>query len=158
MPGARSYGSEAEFKLKPSSHVTLGASGGYTNATFVQDVPALSISSGQQIPGVPRWSSDLSAQFHSPVTASLEGFATADWNYVGASRGTVGVTDPDYVRPSYTVAGLTAGANYGHWEFSLFVKNLFNDQKIIQRPNLQTVNRGYTLVPRMIGISVFLQL
>jgi hypothetical protein len=71
-------------------------------------VPALSISSGQQIPGVPRWSADLSAQFRTPVTPTLAGFATADWNYVGASHGTVGVTDPDYVRPSYTVAGLTA--------------------------------------------------
>jgi iron complex outermembrane receptor protein len=40
----------------------------------------------------------------------------------------------------------------------MFVKNLFNDQTIIQRPNLQTVNRGYTLVPRTIGISAFLQL
>ena len=155
---ARSYGSEAEFKLKPSSHLTLGASGGYTNATFTQDVTALSISSGQQIPGVPRWSADLSAQFRAPVTPTLAGFATANWNYVGASHGTVGVTDPDYVRPSYSVAGLTAGANYGHWEFSMFVKNLFNDQTIIQRPNLQTVNRGYTLVPRTIGISAFVQL
>src|SRR6266852_1810299 len=67
---ARSYGSEAEFKLKPSSHLTLGASGGYTNATFTHDVPALSISSGQQIPGVPRWSADLSAQFRAPVTST----------------------------------------------------------------------------------------
>lgn len=155
---ARSYGSEAELKFKPSSHLTLGASGGYTNATFTQNVSALSISSGQQIPGVPRWSADLSARFNAPVSAVLAGFASADWNYVGASHGTVGVTDPDYLRPSYTVAGVTAGANYGRWEFSVFVKNLFNDQKIIQRPNLQTVNRGYTLVPRTIGISAFLQM
>ena len=155
---ARSYGSEVEFKLKPSSLLTLGASGGYTNATFTQDVPALSISVGRQIPGVPRWSADLSAQLRAPVTATLAGFATADWNYVGTSHGTVGVTDPDYLRPAYSVAGMTAGVNYGHWEFSMFVKNLLNDQTIIQRPNLQTVNRGYTLVPRTIGISAFLQL
>jgi hypothetical protein len=33
----------------------------------------------------------------------------------------------------------------------LFVKNLLDDQKIIQRANLQTVNRGYTLAPRTMG-------
>jgi outer membrane receptor protein involved in Fe transport len=67
----------------------------------------------------------------------------------------VGVTDPDYIRPSYEVVGLNAGVNYRAWELSLFAKNLFNAQEIIQRPNLQTVNRGYTLRPRTIGLSAF---
>jgi hypothetical protein len=33
----------------------------------------------------------------------------------------------------------------------LFVKDLLDDQKIIQRANLPTVNRGYTLAPRTIA-------
>lgn len=51
------------------------------------------------------------------------------------------------------IAGLNAGADFHDWEFTVFVKNAFNDQKIIQRPNLQTVNRGYTVTPRTIGLS-----
>lgn len=155
---ARSYGSEADLKFKPMSYLTLNLAAGYTNATFTQDVSALGITSGQQIPGVPRWSGDVAAQFRAPAGPSISAFATADWNYVGASHGTVGVTDPDFNRPSYAVMAMTAGAAYRNWEFSLFAKNLLDDQKIIQRPNLQTVNRGYTLVPRTIGISAYLKL
>ena len=65
--------------------------------------------------------------------------------------------NPHYIRLSYTVAEVSAGANYGRWEFSVLVKNLVNDQKI-RRCTLQTVNRGYTLVPRTIGTSAFLQM
>ena len=49
--------------------------------------------------------------------------------------------------------GLNAGVDFDAWEFAVFAKNVLNDQKIIQRPNLQSVNRGYTLTPRTIGIS-----
>ncbi len=150
---ARSYGSETEIRYRPISSLTLGLAGGYTNATLTSDVPALNITRGQDIPGVPRWSVDFSTRYSKPIGTDAAGFATADWNYVGASHGTVGVTDPDYNRPSYAVFGLTTGANYKDWEFSLFAKNVFNDQKVIQRPNLQTVNRGYTLTPRTIGAS-----
>jgi hypothetical protein len=53
--------------------------------------------------------------------------------------------------------GLTAGIDYDAWEFSLFAKNVLNDQKIIQKPNLQSVNRGYTLTPRTMGVSASLK-
>jgi outer membrane receptor protein involved in Fe transport len=152
---ARSYGSEAEIRYKPISSLTLAVSGGYTNAVLTTDIPALSITKGQAIPGVPKVSADVSARYSAPITSTVTGFATGDWNYVGSSHGTVGVTDPDYIRPSYEVVGLNAGVNYRAWELSLFAKNLFNAQEIIQRPNLQTVNRGYTLRPRTIGLSAF---
>lgn len=151
---ARSYGSEMEVHYKPVSSVLLGVAAGYTHATLTEDVPALAITAGEDVPGVPRWSVDLSTRYSKPIGASLVGYVTADWNYVGASHGTVGVTDPDYSRPSYAVLGLSGGVNYGDWQLSLFARNVFNDQKIIQRPNLQTVNRGYTLTPRTIGVSV----
>lgn len=150
---ARSYGSEAEIRFKPISSMTVGIAGGYTNATLTSDVPSLGITRGQDVPGVPRWSADVSTRYNAAVGTNVVGFATADWNYLGASHGTVGVTDPDYKRPAYAVAAITAGADYHAWEFSVFAKNVFNDQKIIQRPNLQTVNRGYTLTPRTIGVS-----
>lgn len=150
---ARSYGSEAEIHFKPISSLTLALSGAYTNARLTSNVPALGILSGQAVPGVPNISADVSARYSAPVNASLTAFAMANWNYVGHSHGTVGVTDPDYVRPSYAVTGLNAGVNYGDWEFAVFAKNVLNNDVIIQRPNLQTVNRGYTVTPRIIGVS-----
>ncbi|MBS0365748.1 MAG: TonB-dependent receptor [Proteobacteria bacterium] len=151
---ARSYGSEAEIRYKPVPSLTLGVAGGYTNATLTSDVPALAITRGQAIPGVPRWSVDLSTRYDRRLAGDVSGFATADWNYIGSSYGTVGLTDPDYRRPSYALMTLGTGVNYRALQVSLFARNVFNDQKIIQRPNLQTVNRGYTLTPRTIGLSV----
>ena len=87
------------------------------------------------------------------MTDSVKGFASADWNWVGSSHGNTIKTDPDYNRPAYSLLGMNAGVAYEAWEFALFAKNLLNDQKIIQRPNLQSVNRGYTLTPRTIGVS-----
>ncbi len=154
---AASYGSEFEIRYKPIRSLTLGLSGGYTHATLTSDVPVLSITKGEAVPGVPKVSADVSARYSAPLSDSVTGYAAANWNYVGSSHGTVGITDPDYVRPSYAVGGLNVGADYRDWEFSLFAKNLFNAQTIIQKPNLQSVNRGYTLTPRTIGVSAMVR-
>jgi len=151
---AKSYGSEMQVQFKPLPSLLLTVAAGYTHATLTQDVPALGITAGQDVPGVPRWSLDFSSRYSMPIGARLMGYVAADWNYVGSSHGTVGITDPDYNRPSYAVMGLSGGVNYGDWQVAVFARNVFNDQKIIQRPNLQTVNRGYTLTPRTIGLSV----
>ena len=151
---AASYGSELTVDFKPISPLTLSLSGGYTHATLTSDVPALAITSGMDVPGVPRWSASLSGRYTKRLGKGVEGFTSANWNYVGHSHGTVSVTDPDYNRPAYAVAGLSVGASYHDWQYSLFVQNLFDEQKIIQRPNLQQVNRGYTLRPRTIGFGV----
>jgi iron complex outermembrane receptor protein len=153
----KSYGTEAEIKFKPVSSLTLGISAGYTHATLTSDQPSLGISNGDPIPDAPKWSADFSTQYNSQLTGSIKGFATADWNWTGSSHGTVLKMDPDYNRPTYDLMGLTAGIDYDAWEFSLFAKNVLNDQKIIQKPNLQSVNRGYTLTPRTMGVSASLK-
>ena len=150
---AKSYGSELELRYKPSSRVTLAISGGYTHSTFSQNVVPLGITAGQDVPGVPRWGTKLSGRYNIPLGPDRTGFVAADWDYVSASHGTVGTGDPDYNRPAYGVLGMSGGTSYRDWRFSLFARNILNDQKIIQRPNLQTVNRGYTIMPRTLGVS-----
>ncbi len=150
---AKSYGSEVELRYKPIPRLTLAVAGGYTHATLSQDVIALGITAGQDVPGVPRWDLKFSSRYNVPIGLDRSAFIAGDWDYVSASHGTVGVTDPDYNRPAYGVFGLSGGAAIRDWRFTLFARNLLNDQTIIQRPNLQTVNRGYTLTPRTIGLS-----
>ena len=149
----RSYGSEADIRFKPLAVLTLGLAAGYTHATLTSDQPSLGIVNGDPIPNAPRWNADASVEYAVPLADSLKGFATLDWNWVGSSHGTVLKSDPDYDRPTYSLLGLDAGVDYEAWQFALFAKNLLDDRKIIQRPNLQSVNRGYTLTPRTIGVS-----
>jgi iron complex outermembrane recepter protein len=152
-----SVGTETEIKFKPVSNLTLGLAAGYTHATLTSDQPSLNIQKGDAIPDAPQWSADFSTQYDVPLSDRVKGFATTDWNWTGTSHGTVLKMDPDYRRPAYNILGLTAGIDYDAWEFALFAKNLRNEQTIIQRPNLQSVNRGYTLTPRTIGISASLK-
>ena len=46
------------------------------------------------------------------------------------------------------------GTIVGAWETTLFAKNLFNNQKVIQHPNVEFVNEGYRLRPLTVGLSL----
>ncbi|MBS0367067.1 MAG: TonB-dependent receptor [Proteobacteria bacterium] len=151
---ARSYGSELQLDYKPVAGLTLSFDVGYTHATLTDDVPALGITAGEAVPGAPRWSAGVSGRYSVPLERDLQGNLTWNWNYVGSSHGAVIITDPDYNRTAYAVFGMTAGVTWHNWQFLMFGRNLFNDQKVIQRPNLQSVNRGYMLTPRTLGVSV----
>jgi hypothetical protein len=48
---------------------------------------------------------------------------------------------------------VSAGFDYQRWEFSLFVKNAFNNHKIIQQPSVQSVSEALYLRPRTIGLT-----
>jgi len=58
------------------------------------------------------------------------------------------------VRPAYNTVDASVGASYGNWELSLFAKNLLNTDKVIQRPNVQSLNEGYRVRPLTIGINL----
>jgi len=150
---AKSYGAEFEVKAKPIPDLILGFSGGYTHAELASDVASLGVKSGDPIEGVPEYNAALNAEYHFLLPADTDGFVRGASHWIGKSHGTLVKTDPDYDRPSYFTFDASAGANYNNWELSLFVKNLFNNDKVIQRPNVQFVEEGYRVRPRTIGIS-----
>ncbi|MES2103381.1 MAG: TonB-dependent receptor [Pseudomonadota bacterium] len=151
---AKSYGVEVEIKGKPSANIVLGFSGGYTNATLDSDVPSLGAKSGDPIQGVPKYNASLTGQYNFNITEDTYGYARAGIHFVGSSHGSLVHTDPDYVRPAYNTLDASVGATFGAWEVSLFAKNLLNNDKIIQRPNVQSVSEGYRLRPLTVGLSL----
>lgn len=150
---ARSFGGELEMTVRPTSALTFNAAGGYTNATLTQAVPILGIQHGTPIEGVPRWNGTVAGEFRRPLTASFSGFLRGNYNYTGASHGTLRVSDADYNRPAYGLAGASLGTTHGDWEFGIYATNLFNDQKVIQTPDHATLPVGFTLRPRTVGVS-----
>ncbi|AMP06470.1 TonB-dependent receptor [Collimonas pratensis] len=151
---ASSYGAEFEIKAKPTSNIVLGLSGGYTNATLSSDVPSLHAHAGDPIQGVPKYNATLTGQYNFNLPGDYYGFARAAAHWTGSSHGTLVATDPDYQRPAYSTFDASIGATFDRWELTLFVKNAFNNDKVIQRPNVQSVSEGYRLDPRTIGISL----
>jgi iron complex outermembrane receptor protein len=151
---AKSYGAEFEIKGKPTSSILLGLSGGYTKATLSSDVPSLKAHAGDPIQGVPKYNVSLTGQYSFNLPGDYYGFARAAAHWTGSSHGTLVATDPDYQRPAYSTVDASVGATYDRWELTLFVKNLTNSDKVIQRPNVQSVSEGYRIAPRTIGISL----
>ncbi|MEM4990412.1 TonB-dependent receptor [Collimonas sp. H4R21] len=151
---AKSYGAEFEIKGKPTSNILLGLSGGYTKATLSSDVPSLKAHAGDPIQGVPKYNVSLTGQYSFNLPGDYYGFARAAAHWTGSSHGTLVATDPDYQRPAYSTVDASVGATYDRWELTLFVKNLTNSDKVIQRPNVQSVSEGYRVAPRTIGVSL----
>jgi iron complex outermembrane receptor protein len=150
---AESYGFETEILQRVGPDLTLGFSGTYNSDTFTQPVPNLGIQSGDIVPGVPKWSITLSADYEKQLSESVGAFIRANWQFIGNSHGTFVRDNQDYQRPTYNLLGASVGASVDNWEFSIFAKNLLDKNKIIQSPADNYVAEGYTPVPQIFGIS-----
>jgi hypothetical protein len=87
----------------------------------------------------------------------MNGFARADYDFVGQSHGSYVVQNSNYLNPAYGTLNMTLGVDYGRWEVSLYGKNLTDNRIIIQRPEINTVIEGYTLRPLTIGFTARLK-
>jgi outer membrane receptor protein involved in Fe transport len=150
---ARSVGFETEILERLTPDLTLGFTGVYDDATFTQAEANLGIRNGDIVPGSPKWSVTLSADYEKQLTDLYGFFARANWQFIGTSHGTFVRDNQDYQRPNYNLFGASIGLTYDNWEFSIFTKNLFDEKKVIQKPADNFVAEGYTPVPQIFGLS-----
>jgi len=151
---ARSYGTEIDVAWLPIEGLTLSSSLGYTHASLTQSIPGAGIVEGELVQGVPQWSAAASANYEFPLLSAYTGYLRADYSYTGESHGSLLADSPDYIRRSFAVAGASIGTLKNDWEFSLFVKNMFNSRKIVQTPPQANSPVGYIIMPRVIGLTV----
>ena len=147
---ATSYGIEWEIRGRVTDGLTLGFSGSALKATLTDgvDVNGNRVDgtfAGEKVPGVPDYNLNMDAKQTFQLNDATEGFFSITIPWVGESHGNVIAGDPatglaanpDYKRPSYVTLDLSTGIDWGRWEFTLFGKNLTNNNKIIQRPDIQ---------------------
>ncbi|MBI3367604.1 MAG: TonB-dependent receptor [Burkholderiales bacterium] len=162
---AKSYGVEFEARLRATDRLTLTASGSVAHATFSSDMPALgqdvdgnlNVRKGDRIQGVPRFNAALGFEYGFSAFGASNGFVRGGAQWVGSSKGSFVRDSSDYLRPGYVTAGGAVGLNFDRWEFTAFVKNLTNNDKVIQRPDVQGVSTVYHLRPRTIGVTANLE-
>ena len=183
---AHSYGAEFELRGRVTDTTTLGLSGSVVHATLLDGVRvngALLDGTypGERVPGVPDFNlaADIKQSFR--LSDTLSGFVTVAPNWVGESLGSVIAGDPatglpqnpDYKRPSTITLDASAALDFGRWEITLFGRNLTNNNKIIQRPDIQgSANpiyqsdylggsirnlQGFTLRPLTVGMNASLK-
>ena len=175
---ATSYGIEFEIRGRVNDGLTLGLSGSALNATLDHGVEinghlVAGTSPGEKIPGVPEYNFVFDAKQTFRVNDEVNGFLSLTPTWVGDSHGDVVTTNPDYKRPSYITLDASAGIDFGRWEVTVFGRNLTNNNKIIQRPDIQgsaspAYNfdylgsslrnvQGFTLRPLTVGMNASLR-
>ena len=151
-------GIEIEIKAKPLPGLTLSASGGYVSAELSNDEGirngVIGAVRGARVQGVPKYNGALNAQYNFAVAGDMSGFVAGGLQWVGASRGSLNPEQTDYARPAYHTADFSGGLAFSRYRLSVFVKNAFDNDTVIQHPQVASIVQGYRLAPRSIGFSV----
>jgi iron complex outermembrane recepter protein len=164
---AYSRGFELEGSFRALNGLTLGYNAAYTKAQLTSLLSSVQgFLTGYQLPGVPKWSGGLTADYHWSLNAQLTGTVGVGIRYVGGENVTpVSSTDPNTRDPSYTTGDLRAGLSNGRWNVTLFVRNVTNKLVYLSQSAQQDLVTlavpsidALPLQPRVIGLSADFEL
>lgn len=150
---ARSYGGELEIQAQITRALSFGLSGSLVDAKVTEAAEGTGASDGQWLLGVPKNNVTGSIDYRQPFAGNLAGYVHLDINRVGESHGSFSVTNSDYDRPAYTIANVTVGMEAGAFDLSVFARNLFDEDRVIQSPSVVFIRQGLTIRRRTIGVS-----
>jgi len=148
---------ELELAGQIGNHLRWSVGGNYTSAKITVPVSVLGVERGDRVPGVPDYSVSTNLDYVQPLSFGARGIANLNAQWVGTSQGVIFHGDPDFDRPAYVVVGGKVGVRWPRLDVSLFVTNLLNQDKIIQRPNIAAVEYGMRVRPRTVGLSASYQ-
>jgi outer membrane receptor protein involved in Fe transport len=161
---ATSKGGELEIMAAPARGVTLGLSGGYTDATLNNAIPGTGAEKGDNLLDVPKWTAAASAEYQWPVAAGLSGLARVDYTDRGGANALFDRTSPWYHYDGFPLTNLRVGLRQtdGKWQLSLFTSNVFNKIGETALPvatfaDLSNTRRIAVNTPRAIGARFDLQ-
>jgi len=150
---AENRGIEFDITERATSDLKLNVAGNYTDARITEPVTILGVERGDHVPGVPRYQFSTAIDYTHPVLDDVRTHFNLNGQWVGPSQGTIIHNDPDFLRPAYFVMGGNAGLQWRHFDVALFVTNLLDQHKVLQRPNIALVEYGVTVRPRTVGIA-----
>jgi outer membrane receptor protein involved in Fe transport len=116
----------------------------------------LNVRKGDRIQGVPKYNAMLGGEYRFELMGRPS-FLRGGVQWTGSSKGSFVRSDPDFARPGYVTAQASAGISFDKLELIAFVKNLTNNRKVIQQPNIQGVDTVYHLRPLTAGVTANLE-
>lgn len=154
----RSNGIEFNTTVRPVAGLSVSGSVTYVDSKLKEDLPADVVaagtigSAGDRVPLSPRWSASASAEYETPLNASLDGYVAGSMNYKGSSYSTFNrATQFDTFLPSYTLFSARLGVRGEGWEAGIYGENLTDKAPYLGVvPSLDGV-RVFTVRPRTIG-------
>lgn len=155
---ATSKGFEFDIKAKPLPGLTLTASAGYVKAELSNDEGSrngvVGAVAGAQVQGVPKYNAAVNATYNFAAFGDKSAYVMGGMQWVGASKGSLNPDQTDYDRPAYHSTDFSAGMSIDRYNVSVFIKNAFDTDTVIQHPQVASIVQGYRLAPRSIGVSV----
>ncbi|MGC1524065.1 MAG: TonB-dependent receptor, partial [Steroidobacteraceae bacterium] len=150
---AKIYGGELEINFRPIAQLTLGLTGSAQHAYISSAANPSEATVGSWLIDVPDYSYTGSAAYDLKLASGGTLLSRIDYTYSGSSYGSYQSLDylnspptanPNYHNPGYGVLNLSLGLTSGIFDLTLYAKNLGNDRKIIQQPEVNTVFEAYT--------------
>lgn len=160
-PTATSQGAEAEIRYRLTEAITLKGVVGYADATFGEFVNCHAVDdcSDNQLPGAPKWTSNLSVNYLGTLNENWDFFGGVDYSYrseTQSSARNLAATELDSSSLVNAQLGMVSGD--GTWEVILWTKNLFDDESKVTRTNSETSTLSFSeslyAMPRTFGVSV----
>jgi len=151
---AESKGADLQLRALLTSYLSATLSAAYTDSEITNAADGSGAEDGSKVLYVPKSAYSAGLDFEMPVLDNKTFFAHADYAYTGKSHGSFNTSNDDYERDSYGIVNALTGLRFQTYEVSLFAKNLFNDDTIIQRPSVLFVRQGLVPMPRTIGLSL----
>ncbi len=150
---AKIYGAELEASYRATANLKLGLTASAEHAVITSSANPKTVAVGAHLIDVPSATYTAAVSYNRQISSLFTLRSRADYSWTGHSYGSYDPTNPNFANPSYGVlnGSLTLAAT--RYEVALYAKNLNNDQKIIQTPQVNTVVEGYTVRPRTIGIT-----
>ena len=155
---ALSEGFEANATLTPFNGLTLNGNLAYTEAHLTQDAPGVNGFNGDELPNVPRWSANLSADYDFRLTDTVGAFVGGNVRYMG-DRASGFVFGQRPTLPAYTTVDLRAGLDYKNLTAEVYVKNVgdtrgFNNITSLDLSGAANPWTASVIQPRTVGLSL----
>jgi outer membrane receptor protein involved in Fe transport len=150
---AKIYGAELEAAYRPISGLKLAVNASAEHAVVTSTDNASTVAVGAHLIDVPQGTYDATVQYNHPLNGEYSLSTRADYSWTGHSYGSYQSSNANYNNPSYGVLNASVTVTASKFDVALYAKNLNNDQKIIQSPEINTVVEGYTVRPRTIGLT-----
>jgi len=125
-------GTELFARYRATDSWNLDGSISYIDAKLTEDAPALG-AAGSRLPNSARLSGSLGTN-HTFALAGRASYAGLGLRYVGernAGFDTAGTSQPNFRMPSYVLADLQGGVDFGTFQLALFVRNLSDRRAVL---------------------------
>ncbi|GIL38934.1 TonB-dependent receptor [Roseiterribacter gracilis] len=163
---AVSDGSELTVQLQPIAGLRILGTLSYTDAHLEAPVgvgTSTLANSGDPLPGTPKWSGAINADYEFPVWSGWNGTVGGGWNYVGQRNSNFlgfasAQTAPNFILPSYNQINLRAGLSTDRYSVQFFARNVGDERGFASAGNTATRGRitatSVTFIqPRTMGVT-----